>query len=153
MLPIEQGVDFSLEVFLLSPSVRLRGEEWQSGCMRAPVSPHNGKRVWWFPRQCQPRIHKSLSSAIVNGLPPFSSSCFKAFGSRGQNAKWRASRSKNTPKQQMMSISAMVQGCILFKGPQNFLKTEYLGPFCPKIQNTHQFKLHKISGFIEVQGT
>ena len=46
--------------------------------------------------------------------------------------------------------AAMVQGCILFKGLQNVSKTEYFGQFCPKIQNTHLAKLHKISGFIDV---
>ena len=34
--------------------------------------------------------------------------------------------------------AAMVQGCILFKEVQKFSKTEYLGRFCPKIQNNHQ---------------
>ena len=37
-----------------------------------------------------------------------------------------------------MNWPAMLQGSILFKGLQNFSETEYLGRFCPKIQNTYQ---------------
>ena len=43
--------------------------------------------------------------------------------------------------------AAMLQGYILFKGLQNFWKTEHFGRFCSNIQNTCQHILHWISDF------